>query len=59
MGRAACYDGYVKCIQCFGWGNKKETGHLEELGKEENFGSGQGLVVAVVNIIINHLIHKM
>ena len=35
---AARWDGSVKCIQCFGWGNKKERDHLEELGKERSTG---------------------
>lgn len=38
MGQAACYGGNAKCIQYFGWGNKKEGGHLEELGKERSTG---------------------
>jgi len=38
VGHAACYGGNVKCIKCFGWGNEKERGHLEELGKERSSG---------------------
>jgi hypothetical protein len=38
VGHAVYYAGNVKCIQSFGWGNKKERGYLEELGKERSIG---------------------
>jgi hypothetical protein len=41
VGPAACYGENVKCIQYFGWGYKKERGHLEELGKEYRTTLGQ------------------